>query len=263
MDEKLSLASGRCYANFGFFIGATRHNLEDLKRATRTAGIKIFVGSSTGDLLVDDSATLERIFAQTSLPIATHCEDEAMVQANAARLRDRTAPETHSQVRTPEAAAASVRRIGELAVRHRHRLHILHLSSRAELEVLAEDDCVSGEICVPHLFLDTSDYAELENFAKVNPALRSRADRLAMWEALRAGRFANLATDHAPHTRAEKAQPYPLAPSGIPSIEKQPGAHARRQPSRLDRAFTNRPAHVLRTRRRLGPAGQGSYRRGL
>ena len=219
IDAKRSLASGRSYAHYGFYIGATLDNLADLKSATRTPGIKIFVGSSTGNMLVDDQNVLEAIFAETRLPICVHAEEESLVMANFERLKDRTDALAHSSVRTPEAAARSVARVCDLAVRHEHRLHILHVSTTDELAALVDHPCVSAEICYPHLFLDTDAYERLGCQAKINPALRSPEERHAMWPALRSGRFMTIGSDHAPHLLEEKAAGYPGAPSGMPSVE--------------------------------------------
>ena len=219
VDEKLGIAARTSYANYGFFIGATADNVEALKSARRVAGIKVFMGSSTGNMLVDDQALLERIFAETSLPIAVHAEEEHTVQRNFERLRERTDAAAHSLVRTPAAAASSVARACDLAVRHDHRLHVLHMSTRLELGSLLRDSCITGEICYPHLFLDETAYDRLDCFAKINPPLRDPAEREAMWTALREGVFACVSSDHAPHVMAEKERGYPAAPSGMPSVE--------------------------------------------
>ena len=219
VDEKLEIAARTSYANYGFFVGATDDNLEQLKSAQRVAGIKVFMGSSTGNMLVDDQTVLERIFAETRLPIAVHAEEEQAVQRNFEQLRGRTDAAAHSLVRTPAAAASSVARASDLAVRHEHRLHVLHMSTRVELDALRRHRCVSGEICYPHLFLDAGAYERLDCFAKINPPLRDPAEREAMWTALREGAFACVSSDHAPHLVAEKESGYPAAPSGMPSVE--------------------------------------------
>ncbi len=219
LDEKRAMAAGRSYAHYGFYVGATLDNLSELKAATGTPGIKIFVGSSTGNMLVDDQDVLEAIFAETTLPICVHAEEESLVTANFERLSHRTDALAHSSVRDPEAAARSVARVSDLAVRHQHRLHILHVSTRRELENIADDPLVTAELCYPHLFLDTDAYERLGCFAKINPALREPVEREAMWPALRAGRFFTLGSDHAPHLPEEKRKGYPAAPSGMPSVE--------------------------------------------
>lgn len=219
LEQKRAIAAKNSFAHYGFFIGATSNNLEDLKAARNTPGIKVFVGSSTGSLLVDEQTHLERLFAEGSLPIAAHAEDEGIIQANLERYKESRDPSTHSKVRTPQAAAKSVLRLCQLASAFDRRLHILHMSTSAELEAAVNCAFVTKEVCIPHLFLDTTAYARLGNRAKVNPAVRSRREVDELWAALRRGAFQLVATDHAPHTAEEKANPYPQAPSGIPSIE--------------------------------------------
>ena len=219
VDEKLEIAARTSYANYGFFIGATVDNIEALKIARRVPGIKVFMGSSTGNMLVDDQDVLERVFAETSLPIAVHAEEEQTVKTNLERFQERTDAAAHSLVRTPAAASSSGARACDLAVRHEHRLHVLHMSTRVELAALVPHPYISGEVCYPHLFLDDSAYDRLDCFAKINPPLRGREERDAMWDALRGGSFACVASDHAPHLAAEKERGYPVAPSGMPSVE--------------------------------------------
>jgi dihydroorotase len=230
LEQKLSLAAERSVVNYGFYIGATPSNLAELKAATRTPGIKIFIGSSTGDLLVDEQEALERIFAETSLPICAHCEDEATVRANAARLAGRTDPAVHSEVRDVAAAVIATRRTLELAGRHRHRFHLLHTSTGAEADLLGEwyagvqDDpsrrgLISAEACPHHLLLNTGDYARLGSLGQMNPSLKTADDNRRLWAALADGRIQVIATDHAPHTLEEKRRPYPQSPSGMPLVE--------------------------------------------
>lgn len=217
---KLARAKRSCVVDYGFFAGATGHNTAWLREETRACGIKIFIGSSTGDLLVDEQEALEEIFAQTTLPIAAHCEDETLVQANAAALDGGQDISDHSKIRNAEAAAKSAARTIDLARRHKHRFHLLHVSSAAECEVLRErPEWVTAEACPHHLFFDTTDYARLGSRVQMNPALKSPEDKEAVWAALQDGTIEVLATDHAPHTLEEKNQPYPRSPSGLPSIE--------------------------------------------
>jgi dihydroorotase len=220
LEEKLALAASKSLVNYGFYIGATMDNLDDLKTAHRTPGIKIFIGSSTGDLLVDDQAALERIFAETTLPITAHCEDEKTVRANAARLAGTHDVADHSRIRDHEAAIIATRRAIDLAFRHRHRFHVLHVSTAAETEVLRDHgNFITGEACLHHLLLNIEDYARLGTLVQMNPSLKTREDNAGLWQALADGRLQVVATDHAPHTLEEKQRPYPASPSGVPAVE--------------------------------------------
>jgi dihydroorotase len=220
LEEKLSRAASRCVVNYGFYLGATPGNLDELCAAVRTPGIKIFIGSSTGELLVDDQDALERIFAETTLPICAHCEDEATVRANEARLGGGRTYADHSQIRDQRAALIATGRAIDLALRHRHRFHVLHVSTAAEVPLLTDHHhLLTGEVCPHHLWFNTDDYARLGSLIQMNPSVKSAADNAALWQALRAGQLQVIATDHAPHTREEKQQPYPRSPSGLPAVE--------------------------------------------
>lgn len=245
LAAKLEIARRKCVVNYGFYIGATTGNLAELRKAGRasgpaTPGIKVFIGSSTGNMLVDDQERLEEIFARTSLPITAHCEDESTVRANQARL-EAAGPLTvrdHSRIRDRRAALAATRRAVELALRHKHRFHVLHVSTAEEAVLLGElagvyhDDhsgahhdhhpgtgLVTAEACPHHLFLDLSDYARLGALAQMNPSLKEASDRAALWRGLKGGAIQIVATDHAPHTLEEKRAPYPASPSGVPAVE--------------------------------------------
>jgi dihydroorotase len=218
--EKLELAAEKSLVNYGFYIGATCDNLAELKAADRTPGIKIFIGSSTGDLLVDDQAALERIFAETTLPIAAHCEDETTVRANATRLSGTRDVADHSRIRDHAAALIATRRAIDLAHRHKHRFHVLHVSAGAETELLIDHrKLVTAEACPHHLLFNTSDYARLGTLVQMNPSLKTADDNRQLWKALQDGRIQVIATDHAPHTLEEKRRPYPASPSGLPAVE--------------------------------------------
>lgn len=230
LEAKLALASRKSVVNYGFYVGATRDNLAELQKASsspevrsRTPGIKVFLGSSTGNMLLDDPERLEAVFARTTLPIAAHCEDEATVNANMARLEGLGRPLTardHSRVRDAKAALRATKQAVALARRHQRRLHVLHVSTADEAAFLADaGPFVTAEACPHHLFLDESDYDRLGALAQMNPALKTSADRAALWRALREGALQMVATDHAPHTLAEKAAPYPASPSGVPAVE--------------------------------------------
>lgn len=235
LDAKLALAAEKSLVNYGFYIGATPHNVDELKHAQRTPGIKIFIGSSTGDLLVDGQEALERIFAETTLPLTAHCEDETTVRANTERYRGVADVAVHSQIRDVRAAVIATRRAIDLAIRHRHRFHVLHVSTGDETDVLGDyfagtgaydgietdvaSRVITAEACPHHLLLNTDDYPRLGTLAQMNPSLKSADDNRRLWDALRDGRIQVIATDHAPHTWEEKQKPYPQSPSGMPIIE--------------------------------------------
>ncbi len=220
LHEKLALAASKCLVNYGFYIGATAENISELQRARRTPGIKIFIGSSTGDLLVDEQDALERIFAETTLPITAHCEDEATIAANKTRFAGTTDVADHSKIRDAQAAIIATRRAFDLAYRHQHRFHLLHCSTAAETELLVDHrNLLTGEVCPHHLFFNVDDYARLGTRAQMNPSIKTAADNAGLWQALIDGRIQVIATDHAPHTLEEKQQAYPRSPSGLPAVE--------------------------------------------
>lgn len=220
LHAKLELAAAKSMVNFGFYMGATPGNLEELKKARRTPGIKIFIGSSTGDLLVDDQDALERVFAETTLPICAHCEDESVIYHNSIRHQPLRDVSQHSLVRDQLAAEVSTRRATALAISYRHRFHVLHVNSAAELPVLADHrNLITAEVCPHHLLFNTDDYERLGSLVQMNPSLKSAADNEALWRALRDGTIQMIASDHAPHTLEEKQLPYPNSPSGLPSVE--------------------------------------------
>jgi dihydroorotase len=220
IDEKLALASQKSLVDFGFYIGATPANVQALRSAVRTPGIKIFIGSSTGDLLVDDQAALEAIFAETTLPICAHCEDESTIRANAERIGPTTDLHDHSRIRDEAAAVIATKRAIALAKKYRHPFHVLHVSTGAELPFIADHDhIITAEACPHHLLFHTGDYARLGTRVQMNPSIKEAADNEALWQGLRDGTIQVIATDHAPHTLEEKAKPYPTSPSGLPAVE--------------------------------------------
>jgi dihydroorotase len=220
LHDKLQLASEKSRVNYGFYIGATTANLDVLQVVERTPGIKIFIGSSTGNLLVDQQAALERIFAETTLPICAHCEDEATVRANAAALNGGSRYEQHSLIRDHKAALIATQRAVELAERHRHRFHVLHVSTADEVKFLrGTSDLITAEACPHHLFFNIDDYDRLGSLIQMNPSVKTKQDNQALWDGLRDGTIQVVATDHAPHTLEEKRQAYPDSPSGLPAVE--------------------------------------------
>lgn len=223
IDDKLAIAAKASLVNFGFYIGATPNNANDLKHAVRTPGIKIFIGSSTGDLLVDSQDALETIFAETTLPICAHCEDETTVKRNAAKYAGSTDVATHSLIRDHEAAAIATARAIDLAERHQHRFHVLHVSTANEVELIrdakSKHNFVTAEACPHHLFFSVDDYPRLGSLIKMNPSVKTKKDNAAIFAGLIDGTIEVIATDHAPHLMAEKQLPYPQCPSGLPAVE--------------------------------------------
>ncbi|MDG2382607.1 MAG: dihydroorotase [Pirellulaceae bacterium] len=220
LQAKLQLGAQHSIVNYGFYIGATVDNVSELKKAKRTPGIKIFIGSSTGNMLVDEQAALEAIFAETTLPITAHCEDETTVRANAARLAGSNDVAVHSQVRDHEAAFIATGRAVDLAKRHRHRFHVLHVSTAAEIDLFREhDSLLTAEACPHHLLFNVNDYPRLGTLVQMNPSVKNPADNEGIWQALLEGAIQVIATDHAPHTMTEKQTRYPDSPSGLPAVE--------------------------------------------
>lgn len=220
VEEKEQLAAKSSRVNYGFYIGATTENVAELQQASNIPGIKIFIGSSTGDLLVDEQEALERIFSQTSLPICAHCEDEATIRRNLATFAGTTDVADHSRIRSAEAAWVSTRRAIAIATHFEHRFHVLHVSTAAELELIdGQQPWITAEVCPHHLFFSVDDYSRLGTLIQMNPSVKTRDDNRGLWEGLLQGRIQVIATDHAPHTWEEKQRPYPQSPSGLPAIE--------------------------------------------
>jgi dihydroorotase len=220
LEDKLQLASQKSLVNYGFYIGATPFNVEELKKTHRTPGIKIFIGSSTGDLLVDSQAALEQIFAETTLPICAHCEDEATVRANTAKYAQEHNVAVHSKIRDHAAAVIATKRALDLAKRHKHRFHVLHVSTAEETELVVQhENLITAEACLHHFLFSIDDYARLGSLIQMNPSLKTKTDCQAIWAALLGNHLQVIATDHAPHTWEEKLQPYPQSPSGLPAVE--------------------------------------------
>ncbi len=183
LHAKLEIAAAKSVVNFGFYIGATADNLAELQRARRTPGIKIFIGSSTGDLLVDEQPALERIFAETTLPITAHCEDESTIRANRTRLGDSLTIHDHSRIRDHQAAVTATRRAIDLAHRHQHRFHVLHVSTAEECDLFAENQpWVTAEACPHHLFFVEQDYARLGSLIQANPSVKTPTDCQRIWQ---------------------------------------------------------------------------------
>ena len=230
LEEKYQRAAAVSLANYSFFMGCSNDNLEEVLKTDpeRVCGVKVFMGSSTGNMLVDDENTLRQLFRQSPLLIATHCEDEATIKGNEARYKAEFGEDIdmamHPLIRSAEACYLSSSLAVALAREFDSRLHILHISTARELELFdnsipRSEKRITSEVCVHHLSFDDSDYSELGTLIKCNPAIKSRDDREALLAALKDGRLDIIATDHAPHTREEKDNPYFSAPSGLPLVQ--------------------------------------------
>lgn len=221
LDDKLSRAAEKCLVNYGFFIGATAENLPDLLSANPTPGIKVFMGSMHGQLLVDGEATLEAIFAAGDRLIAVHAEDQARINQRRQEFAGISDVAVHSQIQDNQAALLATQLALKLSNKYQRRLHILHLSTGEEAELLRQEkpSWVTAEVTPQHLLLNTSAYEKIGSLAQMNPPLREPRDNEILWQALLDGVIDFIATDHAPHTLAEKAQDYPNTPSGMPGVE--------------------------------------------
>ena len=229
LEAKYARAAEVSRVNYAFYLGATNDNIEEIRRLDPKAapGIKVFMGASTGNMLVDDPKTLDLIFRDTPVPIITHCEDTPIILANEEKARaifgDDIPPDQHPLIRSREACVKSTKLAIGLARQHGTRLHVLHISTADEC-LLFEPGPVAGkritaETCVHFLHFSDADYARLGNLIKCNPAIKTAFDRDGITRALAEGRIDVLATDHAPHTAAEKAEPYVRAPSGLPLVQ--------------------------------------------
>lgn len=221
LDDKLRRAAEKCLVNYGFFIGATPENLPDLLEANPTCGIKIFMGSMHGPLLNDREELLEPIFAKGKRLIAVHAEDQARINQRRQEYAGITDPAIHSTIQDNQAALNATQLALKLSKKYQRRLHILHLSTAEEAELLRKDkpSWVTAEVTPQHLLLNTSAYETIGTLAQMNPPLRSPHDNEVLWQALLDGVLDFIATDHAPHTLEEKAQTYPNSPSGMPGVE--------------------------------------------
>ncbi|WP_158962300.1 dihydroorotase [Myroides fluvii] len=230
LEQKYEIASSKSYANYSFMMGGTNDNLDELLQTNprNVAGIKLFLGSSTGNMLVDRQEVLEKIFSSTSMLIAVHAEDEATIQANLQQHKEQYGEdipvECHPIIRSEEACYISSSKAIELAKKTGARLHVFHVSTGKETDLFRndiplKDKKITAEVCVHHLWFTDKDYETKGNFIKWNPAVKKESDREKLWEALLDGRIDVIATDHAPHTKEEKAKAYTQAPSGGPLVQ--------------------------------------------
>ncbi len=229
LEDKYRIASQKSHANYSFFMGTSNSNIDEILSVdnTKICGVKIFMGSSTGNMLVDNIHTLEQIFSQSNSLIAVHCEDESTILKNLHYYSNRNEnldARVHPLVRSREACLISSTLAIDLAKKHGTQLHILHISTEDELKLFSSSDDVANkqitsEACVHHLFFSDEDYENLGNLIKCNPAIKTKADRTALRKALLEGKLDVIATDHAPHSLEEKQMPYMNAPSGLPLIQ--------------------------------------------
>lgn len=221
LDDKLARAAQKSLVNYGFFMGATPENLADLREANPACGIKIFMGSAHGALLVDHEAALDPIFAEGTRLIAVHAEDQSRILQRRQEYAGVTDPAIHSVIQDNQAALNATLLALKLSKKYRRRLHILHLSTAEEAELLRQDKpaWVTAEVTPQHLLLNTDDYEKLGTLLQMNPPIRSAYDNEVLWQALLDGVIDFIATDHAPHTLEEKAKGYPNSPSGMPGVE--------------------------------------------
>lgn len=230
LSAKFAMAKNKAYANYSFAFGGTNDNLEELLKTnpSKVSGIKLFLGSSTGNMLVDDPEVLENIFKATDLPISVHCEDEATIRANLAQHKatygDDIPMNCHPIIRSEEACYRSSSKAIALAKKTGAKLHVFHLSTAKETALFdhklpLKEKKITAEVCIHHLCFTDKDYDKKGRFIKWNPAVKTEADRDGLWEALLDDRIDVIATDHAPHTLAEKRQVYTKAPSGGPLVQ--------------------------------------------
>lgn len=225
LEEKCRRAAAVSLLNYSFYLGATNDNLGEIKRInpSEVGGVKVFLGSSTGNMLVDEDKMLPAIFAESPVLTALHCEDDFIIRRNLDALTAKHGETLHAgmhpRIRTVEACLRSTERVIALASRYRAAAHILHVTTAGECTLFSPDAAITAEACIPHLWFDDTAYAQRQNFVKCNPAVKTTADREALRRAVAGGRIATIATDHAPHTRSEKQQPYLHAPSGMPSVQ--------------------------------------------
>lgn len=230
LEEKYELASKKSLANYSFYMGASNDNLAEIIKTNpdTVCGIKVFMGASTGNMLVDKAETLEGIFRDAPTLVAVHCEDEETIRANTAAMKEKYGEnvpvEVHPLIRSREACLKSSTLAVNLAKKHHTRLHLLHLSTADELTLLSNalstaEKRITAEVCVHHLWFSDEDYSKQGTRIKWNPAIKSADDRNALLQALKEGKLDVIATDHAPHTLEEKSNPYFTCPSGGPLVQ--------------------------------------------
>ena len=228
LSQKYEIAKGKAHANYAFYMGSSNHNIDEIQslQPGEACGVKIFMGASTGNLLVDDENALESIFAKSPVLIVTHCEDTPMIEMSLETARQKyngNIPiEEHPNIRSVDCCYKSSSKAVNLAKKHDSNLHVLHLTTAKEMELFEIGDHkkkITAEVCVHHLYFNDSAYDQLGSKVVCNPAIKTMDDQLALINALKEDRIDIIATDHAPHTIEEKQRPYPDCPSGIPLVQ--------------------------------------------
>lgn len=267
LEEKYQIAAGKSFANYSFSMGGTNDNLEEVLKTNprNVAAVKLFLGSSTGNMLVDDLDTLEEIFSKVKMPICVHCEDEKTIRENTEEYRkqygDDIPVKFHHLIRSAEACYLSSSKAVELAKKTGARLHIYHVSTARETELFRNDiplkeKKITAEVCVHHLWFTNEDYDTKGSLIKWNPAVKINEDKEGLWKALQDGRIDVIATDHAPHTSEEKDQVYTKCPSGAPLVQHSLVAmlemHARRRISleKIVEKMCHNPAIIFEIEKR-------------
>lgn len=267
LEEKYQIAAGKSFANYSFSMGGTNDNLEEVLKTNprNVAAVKLFLGSSTGNMLVDDPDTLEEIFSKVKMPICVHCEDEKTIRENTEeyikQYGDDIPVKFHHLIRSAEACYLSSSKAVELAKKTGARLHIYHVSTARETELFRNDiplkeKKITAEVCVHHLWFTNEDYDTKGSLIKWNPAVKTNEDKEGLWKALQDGRIDVIATDHAPHTSEEKDQVYTKCPSGAPLVQHSLVAmlemHARRRISleKIVEKMCHNPAIIFEIEKR-------------
>lgn len=223
LRNKIMMAQDKCVTNFGFFIGATEDNIDEIKRVVGMeglCGVKIFLGSSTGDLLLENKVVIEQMFKEVPLMFSIHSEDEQIMRANKAKLVNPTVMD-HFKWRSKESALSSTQKIINIAKSANKKIHVLHISTAEEVDYLIKNKLnATFEITPQHLHLHAPDcYEQLGTFAQMNPPIREKYHQDRLWQAVKNSEVAIIGSDHAPHTKDEKSKPYPESPSGIPGVQ--------------------------------------------
>lgn len=220
LEQKRKIAAAKSLVNYGFFFGLAYDNFQEIEKAKNIAGVKVYMGSSTGNLLIQDTNVIGKLF-ETGKPVIVHAEDESIIRENEAKFRGAKDPKIHSFIRSPKSAYEAVKSVLHLAKKYEARIHITHISTADEVAEIKKfkSQKVTCDVTPHHLALTDAYYEKIGNLAKVNPPLRKDSDRQTLWKGLKAGIIDIIASDHAPHAKEEKEQDYWIAPAGVPGVQ--------------------------------------------